>query len=126
MSENEQPKIGSIVWHDLTVPDASKIKDFYCDVIGWEATPHDMGNYHDFDIQTAADGETITGICHTRDSNANIPAQWLIYVQVADVDASAKRCLDLGGQVHDGPRQMGANRFCVVQDPVGAMLALIS
>lgn len=125
MSENKTPQIGAIVWHDLTVPDAHAIKDFYCDVVGWEAAPHDMGDYHDFDIKTA-DGETITGICHQRNSNANIPSQWLIYVQVADVDASAERCLVLGGKVHDGPRQMGANRFCVVEDPAGAMLALIS
>ena len=126
MSEQNTPQAGAIVWHDLTVPDAGAIKDFYCDVVGWESAPHDMGDYHDFDIKTASDGEVISGICHQRDSNANIPSQWLIYVQVADVDASAAQCLALGGKVHDGPRQMGANRFCVVEDPAGAMLALIS
>ncbi len=126
MNEKAKPKIGSIIWHDLTVPDAAAIKDFYCDVIGWQAAPHDMGSYHDFDIKTAADGEIVTGICHARDANANIPPQWLIYVQVEDVDSSAARCLTSGGQVLDGPRQIGEHRFCVVQDPAGAMLALIS
>ena len=126
MSENAPPKVGSIVWHDLTVPDAIAIKDFYCDVVGWQAAPHDMGSYQDFDIKTPEDGAIVTGICHARATNANIPPQWLIYVQVKDVDASAQRCLNLGGQVHDGPRQMGDNRFCVIQDPAGAMLALIS
>ena len=126
MSENSKPKVGSIVWQDLTVPDAGSVKDFYCDVIGWDAAPHDMSSYHDFDIKTAEDGEIITGICHARGENANLPPQWLIYVQVEDVDASAKRCLALDGQVLDGPRQMGEHRFCVVQDPAGAMLALIT
>ena len=125
MSEQEKPQVGSIVWHDLTVPDAKSITDFYCDVIGWQAAPHEMGSYHDFDIKTPKDGAIITGICHARANNANLPPQWLIYVQVADVDASAERCLTLGGQVLDGPRQMGDYRFCVIQDPAGAMLALI-
>ncbi len=125
MSEQKKPKIGSIVWHDLTVPDAGAIKDFYCDVVGWQADPHDMGEYNDFDIKTIQDGETVTGICYARDSNAHLPPQWLIYVQVADVQASATRCLELGGQILDGPRMMGANHFCILQDPAGAVLALI-
>ena len=126
MNEKTKPPIGSILWHDLTVPDATAIKDFYCDVVGWQADPLDLGEYHDFNIKTPAEGEVITGICHARGSNANLPPQWLIYIQVEDADASAQRCLSLGGKVLDGPRQMGDYRFCVIQDPAGAVLALMS
>ena len=33
------PEIGSIVWRDLTVPDAAAIKDFYSQVVGWKSAP---------------------------------------------------------------------------------------
>ncbi|MCG8405600.1 MAG: VOC family protein [Phycisphaerales bacterium] len=123
---DEKPQIGSIVWRDLTVPDAENVKNFYCNVVGWKATPHKMGEYHDFDIKTPNGDETVAGICHARGPNANMPPQWMVYVNVEDVDASAKRCTELGGHVIDGPREMGSNRFCVIQDPAGAVLALVS
>ena len=121
-----KPQIGTIVWRDLTVENAAEIKDFYADVVGWEAEPHNMGAYDDFDIIAPGTSERVAGVCHARDSNANLPAQWLIYITVADVAESAKRCLARGGKILDGPRMMGASHFCVIQDPAGAVAALIS
>ncbi len=123
---SEKPEIGTIAWRDLTVKDAEGIRDFYCDVVGWQAASHNMGDYDDFNIQTPESGEVITGICHARASNANIPPVWLFYVNVEDVDKSAARCLALGGKVIDGPRMMGHSHFCVIQDPAGAMIGLVS
>lgn len=126
MSEKKKNEIGTIAWRDLTVKDAKKIKDFYCKVMGWKAEPHDMGDYHDFDIKSPYNNETVTGICYARDTNANIPFQWLMYVNVEDVDESAEICVKNGGKVVDGPRMMGQVKFCVIQDPEGAVIALIS
>ena len=116
--------VGKIVWQDLTVPNAAEIRDFYTAVVGWQASDHDMGEYVDFDIIAPSTGETVAGICHARDTNANVPAAWLIYITVADVEASARRCVELGGEVLDGPREMGGAQFCVIRDPAGAMCAL--
>ena len=126
MDDSQKSEVGKISWIDLTVDDAESVRDFYCEVVGWQAQEHDMGAYSDFEIKTPAGGESITGICHARGPNANIPSQWLIYINVADVDESVSRCLALGGKVLDGPRMMGENRFCVIQDPAGAVVALIS
>jgi predicted enzyme related to lactoylglutathione lyase len=68
----------------------------------------------------------VGGICHARGSNSNLPPQWLIYVQVEDVARSAERCVELGGTVLDGPRSLGESRFCVIQDPAGAVMGLMS
>lgn len=125
MSTMPTYKAGTIVWRDLTVPDADGIQDFYCRVVGWESRPHDMGEYHDYDIVAPASGEVVTGICNARDTNASIPPQWLMYVAVPDVEASARQCAELGGQVVDGPRMMGGSLFCVIRDPAGAVLGLI-
>ena len=121
----EMPPVGSIAWQNLTVANAAEVRDFYCQVVGWTYTDHDMGNYSDYNINRPHTSETVAGICHARDSNANVPPQWLVYISVADVTESAQRCLDLGGRVLDGPRSMGSQSFCVIQDPAGAMAALI-
>ena len=120
---SDKPVIGSIGWRDLTVPDAEMIRDFYKDVVGWTSTDHEMEEYSDFNMQDA-DERTVAGICHSRGANAKIPPQWMIYITVEDVDRAAERCRKLGGEVVDGPRDMGGGRFCVIRDPAGAVAAL--
>jgi hypothetical protein len=122
---SSESKIGTILWHDLTVEDAVAVRDFYCQVVGWKASPQSMGDYDDYNIETP-EGTCVAGVCHRRGPNVNIPPQWLTYVTVADVDQSAARSRELGGKVVDGPRKMGKQRFCIIQDPAGAVLALIS
>ena len=127
MSDDDaKHQIGTIAWRDLAVEEAERVRDFYASVVGWESKPHDMGDYDDYEMVVPATGETVAGICHARGTNEDLPPQWLVYVSVEDVEASAARCLDLGGRVLDGPRDMGKQRFCVIQDPEGAVLALIS
>jgi predicted enzyme related to lactoylglutathione lyase len=116
---------GTIVWTDLTVDDAEGVRDFYREVVGWKPTPQSMGDYDDFNMMAPAAETPVAGICHARGANANLPAQWLVYVQVEDVEARARRARELGGAVVDGPRGMGSLRFCVIRDPAGAVLALV-
>lgn len=123
----EKPSnIGRIEWMDLTVDDASTVKKFYTSVVGWSSAEVDMGTYSDFNINLPGTQDTIAGVCHARGGNANLPSQWLIYVRVESVAESANQCKKLGGKVLDGPRRMGGSNFCVIQDPAGAVMALIS
>ena len=85
-----------------------------------------MGTYSDFNLNLPGNGETIAGICHARGMNADLPAQWLMYVRVVDVAASAAEAERQKGKVLDGPRRMGGSNFCVIQDPDGAVMVLIS
>ncbi len=124
MSEAGAAKIGTLAWRDLTVEDAESVRTFYKRVVGWESQNVDMGGYSDFNMIAPGTGETVAGICHAKESNANLPAQWLMYVVVEDVEASAKACTELGGEVLDGPRALGNGRFCVIRDPAGAVCAL--
>lgn len=120
-------KLGSIGWLDLTVPDAQAIRDFYKAVAGWTPSPVPMGGYDDYSMVAAGTGEPAAGICHARGANAGLPPHWLIYITVADVDAGAATCLDLGGTVLVGPKDVGGyGRYCVIQDPAGAVAALFS
>ena len=125
MTEQQSPQIGSIAWTDLTVENAEEVSNFYKDVVGWSPEPVSLGDYNDFNMNRPGDGEAAVGICHARGSNANIPPQWLIYLTVENVERSSNRCVELGGKIIDGPRSMGKDQFCVIQDPAGAVAALI-
>ncbi len=118
-------KLGRIEWLDLTVPDAPRLRDFYSAIVGWKTAEVDMGSYADYCMNLPT-GDTIAGVCHARGSNANLPAQWLVYVRVASVHESAEACVKKGGKVIDGPRRMAGSDFCVIQDPAGAVMALMS
>ena len=116
--------IGHIGWVDLTIEEAPAVRDFYQEVIGWSSQGLSMGDYDDFTM-VASDGKALAGICHAKGPNVGLPAAWLIYINVADLDESMARCRDLGGEVLAGPKEIGGyGRYCVIQDPAGACCAL--
>lgn len=118
-------KIGTIGWVDLTVPDADAVRDFYRDVVGWDTVGLDMGGYEDYCMNVAGSEETVAGICHARGKNASQPPVWMIYIYVADLDASLRNVAARGGEKVTEVRTMpGAGKFCVVRDPAGAMCGL--
>jgi uncharacterized protein len=110
----------------LTVKNAEAVRDFYSKVVEWKTSPVGMGGYSDVNMNLPGSDETVAGICHARGPNAKLPPQWLIYITVADVDVSAKRCVELGGTIIEGHKPIGEYRFCVIQDPAGAVAALMS
>ena len=117
--------VGTIGWTDLTVDNAEEIRSFYSEVVGWKALPVDMGGYNDFTMTPPATGEAVAGVCHARGGNTGLPTQWLMYVTVEDIEASARRCEELGGKILSGPSgSQQTERTCVIQDPAGAVLAL--
>ena len=129
MAEQEKPEIGSVGWFDLTVPNTEEVRDFYNKVIGWqhEAVSMADGEYNDYNMKAPASGLTVTGICHSRGVNADLPAQWLLYINVADIDKSIQECRENGGRVIAGPKDMGKfGRYCVIEDPAGAVCALFT
>lgn len=126
VSEAQKQTPGTIIGFDLTVPDAEAIRDFYAAVVGWRSEPFDMGAYADYFMQAPESGQTVAGIVHARGENADMPPQWLTYVVVEDLDASLSQCQDRGGTVVTAIKGgEGGARYCVIQDPAGAYLALM-
>ena len=124
MSDPESPAVGSIGWLDLTVEAGEEVRDFYRKVVGWGAESVSMGDYDDFTMLTPGAGDPVGGICHARGGNAGLPAQWMIYIVVEDLDRSMADCRALGGDVIAGPRSMDGSRYCFIRDPAGAVAAL--
>jgi predicted enzyme related to lactoylglutathione lyase len=122
-------RYGRIAWLDLTVPDASAASDFYRQVVGWSVQDVEMEDagerYADYNM-LGDDGNPAAGVCHARGANMGLPPIWLIYLPVGDLAESLRRVRDEGGKIlHETRGTDGEHSHVVVQDPVGAVLALV-
>jgi len=120
---------GRIAWLDLTVPDASATRDFYRQVVGWSAQDVEMEDggerYADY-AMLGGDESPAAGICHARGVNDGLPPVWMIYLPVGDLTESLHRVEEEGGQVVLAKQgDDGSYAYAVIQDPVGARLALL-
>lgn len=100
---------GKITWVDLTVEHADRVRDFYQQVVGWTPYPVQMDGYADYNM-VGQDGVPAARVCHARGANAPIPAKWMVYITVANLDDSLAACQRLGGQPvchHSRPGRRG-------------------
>lgn len=121
--------VGRIAWLDITVTDASTTRDFYREVIGWSVQDVEMEDagerYADYNM-LGADGDPAAGVCHARGMNLGLPPSWMIYLPVGDLTESLRRVQDEGGKIIKASRGSDAAcEYAVIQDPVGACLALV-
>lgn len=116
-------QLGTFAWHDLTVDDAPRLRDFYADVLGWTSRGVSMGSYEDFDM-VGPDGTSVGGVCHARGPNTDLPPVWIGYVIVEDLDHCLQKVQAGGGRVVAGPKAMDAARYAIVADPAGATIGL--
>lgn len=122
MSDNE---IGTLAWYDLTVSNADQVRDFYASVVGWKVNPVDMGDYQDYSMQLPDSGADVAGVCHARGENSDMPAQWMMYFKVANLDESLQQVLARGGEMLTGEKSFGGStRYAVIKDPAGAVCAI--
>ncbi len=122
--ESSPQRPGSIAWVDLTVPEATPLRDFYKQVIGWKHVDVGMGDYADYAMVPPGGAGPVAGVCHARGVNQDLPPVWLVYVVVEDLVASI-RAAEMGeGRVVSPPRTMGGGRMAVIADPTGAMIGL--
>lgn len=116
--------IGTLAWFDLTVPNAPEVRDFYSNVIGWKPKPVSMGDYDDYSMQLPDTEEDVAGVCHSKGPNADMPAQWMLYFLVEDLEASLQQVVEQGGEQVTPVKSFGPSRYAVVKDPAGAVCAL--
>ena len=117
--------IGDMAWLDLTVPDASGLKDFYQSVVGWEVEGVSMGDYEDYSMLSPADNEPQAGICHSLGVNDDLPPVWMPYFLVADMTEATRKVEAQGGELLTEVKSMGGEDcYAVIRDPAGAVCAL--
>ena len=126
MAEHTIPANGTFVWNELASTDVEAAKKFYTALLGWQLkegqTPAPMV-YNEIVVGD----QHIGGIYQMGKEYGDAPSHWMAYVAVEDVDASAKRVGELGGKVCVPPTDIpNVGRFCVITDPAGATLSLIT
>lgn len=119
------PAAGTFCWFELMVPDPEAVKPFYQDIAGWAAPEGmdmgEMGTYWLF----KRGGENVAGLM-ARPPHVPV-SNWTPYIAVDDVDASTARATELGATVMVPPQDVpGTGRFSILQDPVGAVIALFT
>jgi predicted enzyme related to lactoylglutathione lyase len=126
MAGQEMPRHGEFCWNELATKDAGAAKKFYAELLGWQLKEGDAapGAYTEIVVGDAHVG----GIFQAGpEHGGDMPSQWSAYVAVDDVDAAAARVAELGGKVRVPPNDIpGVGRFCVINDPTGASLSLIT
>lgn len=113
------PKLGEFCWEQLNTTDVAAAKDFYPAVTGWNVYP--FGPMEVFGLGP-----------DMRDSAASFMAappgvhpHWLTYVLAGTLTDANARATRLGAKVMMERIEVpGVGAFSVIQDPVGAYIAL--
>jgi len=118
---------GDFSWCELLTYDVDGAKKFYAELLGWkmddQLIPDGAGNY----TILRADDRPVGGMMKMPPVvPEGTPPHWGTYVTVDDVDTAAAKIVELGGKVLVPPTNSPDARFCVFQDPQGAVLSIIS
>jgi predicted enzyme related to lactoylglutathione lyase len=130
MSEYKVPANGAFCWNELATTDLESAQNFYKTLLGWEikeskATGECEGSMVYNEIVVG--GQHVGGIYKMGPEFGQAPSHWVAYVAVDDVDAKARQVWELGGKVCVPPTDIpNVGRFCVINDPTGATIALIT
>ncbi len=113
---------GAMGWNELATPDSEKVRDFYGKLLGWEYQKMEGMDYHVIQNNGRSNG----GILQMNEEWEGIPAHWMVYFSVADIDKAVEKVEKLGGEVKV-PIVDADNigRFSVIADPQGAHVSII-
>jgi hypothetical protein len=109
---------GRFSWNELVTTDVGAATKFYTQLFGWTTTP--FGAEY---ILFNKDGNNVCGMMKT--PKPGMPAFWIAYVTVEDVDATAAKVAELGGKVMVPPFDIPTvGRIACLSDPQGASIGL--
>ncbi len=121
-----QHPVGTFCWPELATKDFKSALAFYQSLFGWGVKENPMGPDMTYYILTKGEHEVAAGYELNDAMMPGVPPHWGAYVSVTDVDATAAKAKQLGGEVVMEPMDVNANgrdqgRMVVLKDPVGAV-----
>ncbi|MBX2865017.1 MAG: VOC family protein, partial [Leptolyngbyaceae cyanobacterium MAG.088] len=117
-------EVNTFCWAELQTRGADKAAEFYKAIFGWELEVDEKPpNY----ISTKVKGHYNCGMFDMDKANLppEIPSNWAVYFNVADLDKSLEIVNRLGGKALMDPIEIEPGRFTTIMDPQGATLALM-
>ncbi len=118
---------GRYLWFELLTSDTKGGQGFYTSLLGWgtQNWENEMGPYTMF-----VNGEVPLGgvmVLPPEAAAAGVPPNWLAYVGVPDVDATASRVESLKGKVIHAPMDIPTvGRIAILANPQGAAFAVFT
>jgi hypothetical protein len=120
---DEDASQGRFFWNELHTTDTAKALAFYEKMVGFSSRAMDMGpggTYHILEKNGLGRGGA------TNQLAPGVPPHWLPYVFVDDPDTTIAKAKKLGATIQFGPEDIpGVGRFGVLQDSIGAVLAVM-
>jgi uncharacterized protein len=123
---------GTPAWNELMTREPDGSKRFYGALFGWRATPLDPDSarhtlWHLPGGGESSPAEAIAGMTWMEGESwpPEIPPHWMVYFEVADTDATATRCEELGGKVPVPGFDTRFGRIAVLNDPLGAVFSVL-
>ncbi|MDQ6673929.1 MAG: VOC family protein [Chloroflexota bacterium] len=111
---------GTPVWVDLATSDLTGSVRFYSDLFGWQA--EDMGEQMGHYTMFRQDGKSVAAASPPMSPQ---PTAWTTYISTANVEDTASKVTEAGGQVLAPPMQvMEEGSMAVFMDPTGAAFAV--
>lgn len=110
-------------WADISTPNSDRAGKFYTDIFGWQLLKDEKDPSGYIHIKNGE--HFIGGIPPSSHRNPNAPPHWLLYFQVADVEAATTKAAQLGGKILMPARKMeNVGTWSIVADPQGAVFSL--
>jgi hypothetical protein len=114
------PKPGHFGWNELVTTSVPAAQKFYTGLLGWKTQPFGKG----VEYTLFKKGRDMVGGL-MKCPKAGHPAQWIPYVFVEDVDATAQKAARLRGKVLMEPFDVPTvGRIAVLADPQGAAFGI--
>jgi uncharacterized protein len=120
----DSPKPGDFCWNELVTAKVPAAKKFYSGLLGWKTKPFGKGMDYTIILKGKTDKNGMGGMMKC--PKPGMPAQWIPYVLVADVDVTVKKAAKLHGKVCMPPFDVPTvGRIAVLSDPQGAAFGII-
>jgi predicted enzyme related to lactoylglutathione lyase len=124
---NDLNRSGIFSLHELITTDLNSAKEFYGELLGWTFT-EGITIYGNPYLVIHKEG-TLVGGMMLKEGNVSedVSPCWDPYITVKDVEASAKKAAELGGEVVLPPTDIpNMGRFSVIKDRQGISFNLIT
>jgi len=122
-----QRETGTVDWVELETRDVPAAKRFYNAVFGWGENSSPMGPGQPDYTEWKLGDESLGGAMDiSATAPPEMPANWLVYFRVENVDHTAAQIKETGGQVIVEPTAFPGGRFVVATDPHRACFGVVS
>lgn len=126
MTNIDKHPAGSFCWAELGTTNQDAAKEFYRAIFGWAPNDNPMGPGEVYTIFKLDGRDAAAGYTLRADQREQgVPPNWMLYIAVDNIEASAAKVPQLGGKVIVAPFDvMDAGRMAVIADPTGAYFCL--